>query len=1262
MSGTNDSSEVDLSTCELQNKPVKIVAEHVDTQYQNYLLELRNRNRHRLLMNRKSRDSIRRERLEQGFTLYFNSAPRISNNSTSRKTHYEQKLFSVQSSRKAKAKPPHMCNSNVTHNKRTTSAPQAMTGQRRKAWNKIERPRTNTLSPEHNRHLSSLQISNDVSIDEADKDEGKSVPMLKKDDDVVGLNDLSEVFCRNNSSFNAPQNSYQTCTINVQLDIMDNWGDPNKVSLQAIQVLFGPGVASHLKNIWCNSIRNDGNDGDEICSDGLEQIVRTEFTVNSTSTGWMTTKDRLPLRITLQFTCYFHKTPSDLDIQLRLFNSNDSDLILAGVRQCGIPISQSNFPSSREVLYGEVKKVNNLSSEQNATTFTLKYPFEPTKLNEECVVVCRSQFEPAQTYSNVGDKLSLNDREPTTREEPCIAVKQKNKYDWLAKSITEHSDSRLSDCYLLSKVSKELLERNSEKYESSPLLSCSSNRIRSNNLLEESWTSLNFFNHFHAGRLVSDSLLSAADPRKQDLPHARQVSSPVQKEEQMYSISTYLFTAESKEDLDNSRRSVETAFSQFQTKILCPRRPLDQIIRIPELPLGRVLIFDIVSTWGDVYYVGLSGIEIFTSDGMEISSHCEISADPSDINILPGYGQDPRVVQNLIDSMNWTRDDVHMWLAPFTAGARHLIRLSLPSWSKQIALLRIWNYNKSRVHTSRGVREMIIYLDDKPIFQGEIRRASGLESGDPEDFSETILFTTDDAILERIAVNDKVLSNYNGDINALNNTVGFSTETEKRPVTVVPQKNDSILKQEPGEETGTSCLQSGFQQLSISTLPVTASLELTLLDTWAIDSRRIGLTGLELLDAYSETIPVEEAVLLNEWDMSHLPIDRLFDNHNETTDCDHMWSCDFQRKSPPRLLLKLGREANIFAIRIWNYNNRQVDEDYGVKLLKIVDNLGRVISRIKNNDVLLIRRAPGHSDFPFVQEIQLKNLLKSQRFTEECGLLSPEFPLDSLLPCGFVYQLQIYSAWHDKYYVGLNGLELIDMNGAPVSRNEFSIFASPSSVNELHLSSLINPDVRTVDKLTDGINSGKDMAHHCWLTPILPNKLPCIYVVFNEPMKLAGIRLWNYTRTRERGVREFAVFVDDQLVFRGYLPKASDNNFLSSIGRNSFGTRFMKCRVNGILPTCDPINPTQSSHYYLVAFDHDVFRSFGEDPQFILGSEDSMLAKTNVDEDAPFLLTNIDRWRQTLPKKPSVFSGTNMKAINQTLRPFTCVSSKPVNE
>ena len=38
-------------------------------------------------------------------------------------------------------------------------------------------------------------------------------------------------------------------------------------------------------------------------------------------------------------------------------------------------------------------------------------------------------------------------------------------------------------------------------------------------------------------------------------------------------------------------------------------------LTIPELPIGRELVINILSTWGDRFYVGLTGIEIYTASG-----------------------------------------------------------------------------------------------------------------------------------------------------------------------------------------------------------------------------------------------------------------------------------------------------------------------------------------------------------------------------------------------------------------------------------------------------------------------------------------------------------------------------------------------------------------------------------------------------------------------------------------------------------------------
>lgn len=68
-------------------------------------------------------------------------------------------------------------------------------------------------------------------------------------------------------------------------------------------------------------------------------------------------------------------------------------------------------------------------------------------------------------------------------------------------------------------------------------------------------------------------------------------------------------------------------------------------------------------------------------------------------------------------------------------------------------MIRIWNYNKSRIHSYRGARKIAIDLDDKLIFRGEIKKAPG-NTKDPEACCEIILFTENEDILMKIDEND----------------------------------------------------------------------------------------------------------------------------------------------------------------------------------------------------------------------------------------------------------------------------------------------------------------------------------------------------------------------------------------------------------------------------------------------------------------------------------------------------------------------------
>lgn len=147
--------------------------------------------------------------------------------------------------------------------------------------------------------------------------------------------------------------------------------------------------------------------------------------------------------------------------------------------------------------------------------------------------------------------------------------------------------------------------------------------------------------------------------------------------------------------------------------------------RLPSLPSGRELNIEIFSNWGDSFYLGFNGLDIFDGNGAILKYNeriRSISADPSDINILDEYNDDPRVAVNLIVPPHFTRSDLHCWLAPigfFSGDTGVLARVTVTfNDVTSLSMMRIFNYNKSRAHCQRGIRYCRILLDDTAIFEG----------------------------------------------------------------------------------------------------------------------------------------------------------------------------------------------------------------------------------------------------------------------------------------------------------------------------------------------------------------------------------------------------------------------------------------------------------------------------------------------------------------------------------------------------------------
>lgn len=202
--------------------------------------------------------------------------------------------------------------------------------------------------------------------------------------------------------------------------------------------------------------------------------------------------------------------------------------------------------------------------------------------------------------------------------------------------------------------------------------------------------------------------------------------------------------------------------------------------------------------------MGLNGIEIFDHCGRlcswaaggakdrerdrsgreaEQRSRCVagVHSFPRDINCLAQFqdsdARDPRSAVNLLDGHNFTRSDMHVWLAPHRrtlleeqgrpaegssdggsggeqaqaasaaedsealallrthgGGAQSLaedvlavvvVQLTAPT---QLSMVRVFNYNKSRTHNQRGVRCCRLLLDGQLLFDGLGRLPSDIRT------------------------------------------------------------------------------------------------------------------------------------------------------------------------------------------------------------------------------------------------------------------------------------------------------------------------------------------------------------------------------------------------------------------------------------------------------------------------------------------------------------------------------------------------------
>lgn len=156
------------------------------------------------------------------------------------------------------------------------------------------------------------------------------------------------------------------------------------------------------------------------------------------------------------------------------------------------------------------------------------------------------------------------------------------------------------------------------------------------------------------------------------------------------------------------------------------------------MPAGFTFKFNFYSTHGDLYYIGLNGIQIYDQLGYPVLKPGQkLCAVPADVRSLPGMGTDIRTADKLVNGKNETMDDSNMWLAPFrntkssaatNCKPHEVAQKREPNFvcffferPQAVSAVQLWNYTKT---PARGVNEFELEIDGMSVFRGFLRQGA----------------------------------------------------------------------------------------------------------------------------------------------------------------------------------------------------------------------------------------------------------------------------------------------------------------------------------------------------------------------------------------------------------------------------------------------------------------------------------------------------------------------------------------------------------
>lgn len=583
---------------------------------------------------------------------------------------------------------------------------------------------------------------------------------------------------------------------------------------------------------------------------------------------------------------------------------------------------------------------------------------------------------------------------------------------------------------------------------------------------------------------------------------------------------------------------------------------------IPELPQTHGLTIKLISNWGDKSFIGLCGIEVFDYNGHKL----ELS--PGQLAVLCNKVRStyrPGFEEKLLDEELITCDAKKHWVHPFDSNSAVVLKLRFDR-SVKVALIRIWNYNCSRIHASKGVKECVIsdYDDNTLLFAGQIRKASGGLSKPSKNF-EPLIFTIDRTILSNIAksdwffmsnsgtgsknINRKIKNCLDAFINERPTTSEYTEEEMLRISAVKQRTRDQVSNRNDEFSSQNSAFNTSV--LDKEAIKVSKSLRITIIETWGND-KEFGFCGLDFYTLKKEKVHD---------DMYNIATNNKLAHHNtasidKTLKSKHTLIFEYDKNNENSFEITFKTTFTLTYIDFFGIDDPKADNRKGIKkFLLFIDGVditkGLGIYLKKNCKFDFYKPGPQRILFPIKHHIYNMDP-------------SPSALMPISQPTGFTIEFHLKNTFGDPYYIGLNGIEIFDTTGTNIftqaNKTNFKLVANPPGVCKL-------PDMAKDTRFVTNLYKAKpysDSIGDIWLAPFAKNDAKnnanIILVEFTNPISIGLINIWNYSRTPQRAVKEIDIYLDGNVVYSGWLNDVNER-LLSSI---PFSDTFMRQRNESI--------------------------------------------------------------------------------------------------